>query len=163
MKVSKGSVVLVGSLVGIPAGDWGLAYGLVTGICENGCCASVKVDEEQISMKIEPGTLDAVMSWEGKSIAEMTEHERATFHSVWSNTWIPVQYFHEESGKWTNPRHRNRERSFLSLRHDVKRRIKPSEGVEQIEKLAVRRQEIAEQIRALNEEDTELVAQLLLS
>ena len=161
MKVSKGSVVLVGSLVGIPAGDWGLAYGLITEICEKNCCAVVKVDDLTIEIEIDPNTVDAPMSWEGKSIKEMSEPARATFHSVWSNTWIPVEY--RINGKWVSPRQQSRLTEYHKLNVDLPRRIKPSEGLKKITEISERREKIAKKMHELDLEDRALVAELLLS
>lgn len=162
MSVSKGTVVLVGSAVGIPAGDWALAYGKVVDICGDRCHAEINVGDFNILVDLTEHSFgaDQPMSWEGKSIDEMTEAESATFHTVWSNHWIPVQYF--SGGKWVTPHHQTRLAKFKNLNSALPRRIKPSEGAEQIAKLHARREEIANEIAKLKGEDAALVANLLL-
>lgn len=165
MSVSKGAVIMVGSLVGIPAGDWALTYGLVTDVCEGGCHAAVNVGaiDVVVDLSEHAPSADVPMSWEGKSIAEMNAAERATFHTVWSKQWIPVQYFNETSGQWVTPKPRTRNIDYSALQTNVKRRIKPSEAVEMKELIHKRREEIANEIAALKGEDAALAANPLLS
>lgn len=157
-KVQIGSIVLVGAAVGRPVANWGLVYGVVCEIVGDAVAVTVgNANYVLHTVQAEQALVD--FSWDGKSIQEMDENERSTFHNVWANTWIPMQY--KAGSKWKNNRSRSRQSSYDSLDRSLPRRIEPTAAMQRAQEIYKQRDEIREQINALKGKDAALVAELM--
>lgn len=157
MTLSKGSLVLVGSAVGIPAGPWLMAYGVVVDFCDQGCHAVLDVGLNQhitIDLTEFGPSNETQMSWENKSIAQMTPTERAAFHTVWASPWVPMEYSLDGGKTWRKPRKDTRQAGYEALNLDVLRRVAPSENqrakADLIAKLGIVQEQIDEFVQLQN-------------
>lgn len=147
MSLSKGSVVLLGSAVDFPVLDWSLVYGVVKDT--DGECLAIDVNGTECWVAGEP--TEVKPTWNEKCLDEMSEMERAHFHTVWSNHWVPVEKYVE--GQWSD--FDKRTMTFSALNKKLPLRIKPSEETARYEYIDARLTEL----RAQMDEELEIYEQ----